>query len=68
MHRVVGFVLFMTFALGAAAETYPAKPIELVNSFAPGGANDLNARALQVAAKRIFGQPLVQTFRPGGGG
>jgi tripartite-type tricarboxylate transporter receptor subunit TctC len=52
----------------AGAQTFPAKPIELVNGFAPGGANDLNARALQVAAERIFGQPLVQTFRQGGGG
>ena len=52
----------------AAAQGFPAKPIELVNGFAPGGANDLNARALQVAAERIFGQPLVQTFRQGGGG
>ena len=52
----------------ASAQPFPSKPIELVNGFAPGGANDLNARALQVSAERIFGQPLVQTFRQGGGG
>lgn len=52
----------------AAAQPFPSKPIELVNGFAPGGANDLNARALQVVAERVLGQPLVQTFRQGGGG
>src|SRR5204863_2323799 len=44
------------------------KPVEIVNAFAPGGANDLNVRALQVASERILGQPIVQTFRQGGGG
>jgi tripartite-type tricarboxylate transporter receptor subunit TctC len=69
MRRTTAFLFALLFALCAsAADRFPAKPIELVNSFAPGGANDLNAKALQVAAERIFGQPLVQTFRQGGGG
>ena len=61
-------LLLSVWACAAAAQPFPSKPIELVNGFAPGGANDLNARALQVAAERVFGQPLVQTFRQGGGG
>jgi tripartite-type tricarboxylate transporter receptor subunit TctC len=68
MQRILSLVFLMAFAVGATAQSFPAKPIELVNSFAPGGANDLNAKALQVSADRVFGQPLVQTFRPGGGG
>jgi tripartite-type tricarboxylate transporter receptor subunit TctC len=68
MRRTTAFVSLLAFALSAAAQSFPSKPIELVNSFAPGGANDLNAKALQVAAERILGQPLVQTFRQGGGG
>lgn len=68
MRRIAALIFLLGFACGAAAQRFPEKPIELVNSFAPGGANDLNAKALQVAAERIFGQPLVQTFRPGGGG
>ena len=55
-------------AAGASAQGFPTRPVEIVNAFAPGGANDLNVRALQVAAERILGQPLVQTFRQGGGG
>jgi tripartite-type tricarboxylate transporter receptor subunit TctC len=50
------------------AQPYPARPVEIVNSFAPGGTSDLNVRALQAAADKVLGQPLVQTFRQGGGG
>lgn len=68
MARLITLVYLLACAAVAAAQPFPSKPIELVNGFAPGGANDLNARALQVAAERVFGQPLVQTFRQGGGG
>ena len=67
MRRLLGLMGFLAWT-AVVAQSFPTKPIELVNSFAPGGANDLNARALQVAAERVFGQPLVQTFRQGGGG
>jgi putative tricarboxylic transport membrane protein len=64
------FVTFLLFILtgNSFAQPYPARPIELVNSFAPGGTLDVNARALQAAAETVLGQPLVQTFRQGGGG
>lgn len=68
MIRLITFLCLFVCAAMAAAQPFPVKPIELVNGFAPGGANDLNARALQAAAERVFGQPLVQTFRQGGGG
>src|SRR3972149_246827 len=68
MVRAILVAILASFAACAAAQSFPTKPIELVNSFAPGGANDLNARALQVVAERVLGQPLVQTFRQGGGG
>ncbi|MSP95853.1 MAG: tripartite tricarboxylate transporter substrate binding protein [Betaproteobacteria bacterium] len=52
----------------AGAQPFPSHPIEIVNAFAAGGANDLNVRALQVSAERILGRPLVQIFKQGGGG
>ncbi len=67
-------LLFLVVLLGAAAQSalaqkaYPTKPIEMVNAWSPGGAMDVNIRALQTAAKRILGQPFVQVFKPGGGG
>ncbi len=68
MIRLAAFVLFSGFSILVAAQPFPAKPIEMVNAFAPGGAIDLNVRAVQVAAERVMGQSIVQTFRQGGGG
>ena len=65
---VVGACLVATGLACAAADPFPTRPIEIVNSFAPGGTADLNVRALQPAADKVLGQPLVQTFRQGGGG
>jgi putative tricarboxylic transport membrane protein len=50
------------------AQGYPEKQIEIINSFAPGGTNDLNLRALQSVGDRAFGKTVIQTFKPGGGG
>src|SRR5580765_4485154 len=50
------------------AQDYPSRPIEVVNAFSQGGANDLNVRALQAVAEKFLGQPLVQVFKQGGGG
>ena len=66
--RVVWIFLLGFFSQSVNAQTFPARPIEIVNAFAPGGANDLNVRALQIAAEKALGVPLVQTFRQGGGG
>lgn len=55
-------------ALPAIAQSYPDKPIEIVNSFSPGGTSDLNIRALETVSSRLLGQTLVQTFKQGGGG
>ncbi|MEO8203806.1 MAG: tripartite tricarboxylate transporter substrate binding protein [Betaproteobacteria bacterium] len=68
LNRASLFLLLVcTWSIGAA-QTFPSRPIEVINAFAPGGANDLNVRALQVSAEKILGQPLVQIFKQGGGG
>jgi tripartite-type tricarboxylate transporter receptor subunit TctC len=61
-------VLLASCAVAVQAQGFPTRPVEIVNAFAPGGANDLNVRAMQVVAEKVLGQPLVQTFRQGGGG
>ena len=70
MKRVVLLSFFLSVASSAIAQaqSYPARPVEIVNSFAPGGASDLNVRALQAGFEKVFGQPLVQIFKQGGGG
>lgn len=67
-NRVILFVTLACTHWAAFAQPYPSRPIEVVNSFAPGGANDLNVRAMQIPAEKILGQSLVQIFKQGGGG
>ena len=67
LRRSIGVSIYI-LAFAAVAQPYPSKPIEIVNSFSPGGTSDLNVRSLQQAAEKVMGQPLVQTFRQGGGG
>jgi tripartite-type tricarboxylate transporter receptor subunit TctC len=52
--------------LGAAAETYPDRPIQLVVPYAPGGATDTVARLLQEGIQQQLGEPLLVVNRPGG--
>jgi tripartite-type tricarboxylate transporter receptor subunit TctC len=67
MKRII-FLLTLSFSTTFAQAQYPARPVEIVNAFAPGGANDLNARAVQAGFEKAFGQPLVQIYKQGGGG
>jgi len=52
----------------ALAQDYPAKPIRILVSFAPGGLTDLIARALQPRLQEGFGQPVIVENKPGAGG
>ncbi|WP_137126288.1 tripartite tricarboxylate transporter substrate binding protein [Roseomonas sp. HF4] len=51
-----------------AAAWEPARPIQLIVGFPPGGGTDLQARALAEAAQRFFPVPIVVLNRPGAGG
>jgi tripartite-type tricarboxylate transporter receptor subunit TctC len=54
-----------TLSSNAFGETFPAKPITLIVGFAPGGATDIQARALAQLASKELGQPIVIENRPG---
>jgi tripartite-type tricarboxylate transporter receptor subunit TctC len=67
------FRLAIALALAApgaalAADAYPAKPVRLIVGFAPGGANDLVARAVATRLSPRLGQQVVVENRAGAGG
>ncbi len=55
-------------ALGAQAQTYPDRPIRVVNGFAAGGGTDLLLRALLPKLSELLGQQAIIDYRPAAGG
>ena len=66
--RVLSAVAFCAIAPGAYAQTFPVKPVRMVNPAAPGGNSDIFFRLLQPRMSEVLGQPLVMDYRPGAGG
>jgi len=65
--RPLRFVLLLLacFALGAHAQTWPAKPVRIVVAYPPGGGIDVMARQIAERLTRAWGQPVVVENRPG---
>jgi len=53
---------------GAAAQTYPVKPIRVVVPYAPGGATDLTGRTVGQKLQESLKQQIVVDNRTGAGG
>lgn len=52
----------------AGAAAYPAKPVQIVVAFAPGGSSDQVSRLLATYLTKKWGQPVSVVNKPGGGG
>src|ERR1700754_1805449 len=52
----------------AQAQTYPDKPIRVVNGFGAGGGTDLLLRTILPKLGEILGQQLIIDYRPAAGG
>jgi tripartite-type tricarboxylate transporter receptor subunit TctC len=71
MNHIIRFLCVVCpFALlqGAAAQTYPVKPIRLIVPFPPGGPTDTHSRWAAQQLNVAFGQPVVVENRAGANG
>jgi len=65
--RLLPGALLAFFALAAAADDYPSRPVRIVVPFAAGGPADVYARYLAQRLQEAMGQPFIIDDRPGGG-
>lgn len=66
--RLLALLATATLSVPSLAQPYPARAIEIVVPFGPGGATDLVARATADYLGKKWGQPLLVVNRPGGSG
>jgi len=64
---VIG-AMTLLYVAGAAAQSWPAKPIRLMVPFPPGGSTDIVARIVAQKLSERLGQPIVIENRGGAGG
>jgi tripartite-type tricarboxylate transporter receptor subunit TctC len=68
MTRFAAAVFTASFACGALAQTYPARPVTLIVPYAPGGSVDPVARMFTPKLAERLGQPVVVDNTVGAGG
>jgi tripartite-type tricarboxylate transporter receptor subunit TctC len=56
------------FAVGAAAQSYPTKPVNVIISFTPGSATDIVGRIVTAKLAEMWGHPVINDNRAGAGG
>ncbi len=56
------------WAASGTADSYPSKPIRIVDGFAAGGSSDFLSRIIASKLTERFGQTVIVDNRPGAGG
>jgi len=66
--RWLSILAGLALASAAEAQSYPDKPVKVVNGFAAGGGTDLLLRTILPKLGEILGQQLIIDYRPAAGG
>ncbi len=65
----MGFLsLGAILATTVASQDYPAKSLEIISLYPPGGSIDSTARQIADVGPKYFGQPMVVVNKPGSAG
>ncbi len=68
MKRFIAALLLSLATPTVLAQAWPAKPVRIINAFAPGGPSDLLSRAVGDKLQGIWGQPVIVEAKPGADG
>jgi tripartite-type tricarboxylate transporter receptor subunit TctC len=68
LHLATGAAALPAVSRIASAQTYPTRPVRIIVSFTPAGANDIAARLMGQWLSERLGQQFVVENRPGAGG
>ena len=52
----------------ASAGDFPSGKVDYIIPFGPGGESDVTARLQQPFFKKLYGEDLIVSYKPGGGG
>ena len=61
-------VALLGFGIGATAQTYPSKPIRLINPLGTGGSAEAMARTIAKGLSEALGQPVIVEVKSGATG
>jgi tripartite-type tricarboxylate transporter receptor subunit TctC len=65
---ILTFGLFQIFPSSPWAQEFPARSINVLIGYAPGGSTDLSVRALASEVSKILKQPVICSNQPGANG
>jgi tripartite-type tricarboxylate transporter receptor subunit TctC len=65
LHLAMAAIVLHSFSIIAKAQTYPIKPVRIVNGFAAGGTADIIARLVSQPLSERLGQQIILENRTG---
>lgn len=68
IRKLLAATALAAMATAASADDFPTGSVDYIIPFGPGGESDITARFQQPFFEKLFGEQLVVSYQPGGGG